>query len=213
VWTEGMFEYAYVTGDREALRAATGVCEWILRYMKGKPQIVRQDGREIGWPIIALVAGYKATWDRRYRDAAFELVDLYREKIDRFGEVANEEPPGTGYRLAGYGEYAGFEGMHKLWQVSGDEGLRRFALDLVESFIEQGHIGFHSHGRFMDLYALYAAYDMSKDAKWLELAKRFLPIALARPNWDGYFYRRIIHFLGMCHEHGLIDDSLVALKE
>ena len=42
--------------------------------MKGKPQIVKVDGREIGWPIIALVAGYKATWDKRYLDGAFEFV-------------------------------------------------------------------------------------------------------------------------------------------
>ncbi len=40
-----------------------------------------------------------------------------------------------------------------------------------------------------------------------------LSVALARPNWDGYFYRRIIHFLGLCHEHGLIDDAQVVLKD
>ena len=54
--------------------------------MKGKPHIVSQDGRETGWPIIALVAGYKATGDTRYRDAAFDLVNIYRE--DRqYGKV------------------------------------------------------------------------------------------------------------------------------
>lgn len=212
-WTEGMFEYAYVTGDREAFRAAVGICEWILRYMEGKPHIVGQDGRETGWPIIALAAGHRATGDKRYLDAAYRLVDIYRRKVAEHGELANNEPPGTGYCLQGYGEYAGFEGLHKLWELTGDDKLRRFALGIVESFIANGHISFHEHGRMMDLYALYAAYDMSRDPKWLELAKRFLPVALARPNWDGYFYRRIIHFLGLCHEQGLIDDSLVVLKE
>ena len=211
-WTEGMFEYAYVSGDREAFRAAVGICEWILRYMKGKPQIVRQDGRETGWPIIALVAGYRATWDSRYLEGANRLVELYREKIAQHGEVGNEEPPGTGYCLEGYGEYACFEGMHKLWQVTGDADLRALALSMLEQFLDRGHVEFHSHGRMMDLYAVYAAYDMSRDPKWLETAKRLLPIALARPDWDGYFYRRIIHFLGLCHEHGFIDDALVALK-
>ena len=223
-WTEGMFEYAYVTGDREAFRAAVGICEWILRYMKGKPQIVKQDGREIGWPIIALVAGYQATWDKRYLDGAFELVDYYRERIARYGELLNSEPPGTGYCLTGYGEYAGFEGMHKLWRVTRDqepfgselraELLRGFAVACMTQTLEAGYLNFTSPvGRAMDMYAVYALWDMTRDAQWLDLAKRCLPIVLGRPNWDGYFYRRIIHYLGLCHEQGWIDDNLVTLKD
>ncbi|MHB9105585.1 MAG: RIFT barrel domain-containing protein [Armatimonadota bacterium] len=210
-WTEGMFEYAYVTGDREAYRAAVGICEWILRFMDGKPQIVQVDGREIGWPIIALVAGYKATWDQRYLDGANRLVGYYRERVEQFGDLLNIEPPGTGYQLIGYGEYTGFEGMHKLWEVTGDEELRQFALTCIERAVERGHISFHGHGRMMDLYPIFAAYDMSHDPKWIELARDFIPIVLSRPDWSGYLYRRIIHFLGLCHDHGLLDDNQVVL--
>ena len=175
-WTEGMFEYAYITGDHEAFKAAVGICDWILRFMEAKPGLVKQDGREIGWPIMALAAGYQATGDRRYLDGAFRLVDFYREKIAVHGELANEEPPGTDYHLSGYGEYAGFEAMHKLWKVTGDESLRIFAYGLIEdSILNRGHIQFTGHGRFMDLYALYAAYDLSKDPKWIELARKMLP--------------------------------------
>jgi len=210
-WTEGMFEYAYLTGDREAFRAAVGLCDWILRFMEGKPHLVKQDGREIGWPIIALVAGYKATWDQKYLDAAYRLVDMYHEKVELYGDLVNNEPPGTGYQLEGYGEYAGFEGMHKLWEVTGDDELRIFALRCIDSALDKGHISFHSHGRMMDVYAIYAAYEMSGDEKYIEWARKFVPVVLARPDWNGYFYRRIIHFLGMCHRHGLIDDGQVAL--
>lgn len=214
IWTEGMFEYAYVSGDREAFKAAVGICDWILRWMDGKPHIVKQDGREIGWPIIALTAGYNATGDRRYRDAAFRLVDFYKEKIAAWGELANNEPPGTGYHLSGYGEYAGFEGLHKLWLATRDEALRAFTVGVLEEYIlRKGHIQFTGHGRFMDMYALYAAYDLSQDPKWLELARQALPFVLSRTTWDGYCYRRIIHFLGLCHEKGLIDDRLVALNQ
>lgn len=212
-WTEGLFAYACMTGDREAHRAAIGVCEWILRFMDGKPLLVQQDGREIGWPIIALVAGYRATWDQRYRDAAYRLVDYYRERMARYGDLCNTEPPGTGYQLIPYGEYTAYEGMHKLWQVTGDEELRAFALRCIETALEKGHISYHGHGRMMDLYALYAAYDMSGAARWVDEARRALPVALARPDWNGYFYRRIMHFLGMCHQLGLLDDALVALKD
>jgi len=214
IWTEGMFEYAYVSGDREAFRAAVGICDWILRWMEGKPHIVKQDGREIGWPIIALTAGYRATGDKRYLDAAYKLVDFYREKIAKWGELANNEPPGTGYHLSGYGEYAGFEGLHKLWLATKDDALRKFTLGILEEYIlQKGHIQFTGHGRFMDMYSLYAAYDMSMDLKWIELAKTALPFVLSRTDWNGYFYRRIIHFLGLCHEHGLIDDRQVTLNQ
>lgn len=211
-WTEGMFAYAYMTGDREAYRAAIGLCDWALRMMKGRPRIVKQDGREIGWPIIALTAGYEATGEARFRKGAFELVSYYHEKIAQHGFLANNEPPGTGYLLTSYGEYAGFEGMHKLWRATGDEALRKFASKLIGDFIDQGHISFYGHGRMMDLYAIYAVHDMTGDKKWIEVARKFAPIALARPNWNGYFYRRLIQFLGMCHEHGLLDDSQVVLS-
>ena len=210
-WTEGMFTYAYMTGDREAYRCAVGLCDWALRMMKGRPRIVKQDGREIGWPIIALTAGYVATGEERFRKGAFELVSYYHDKIAEHGFLANNEPPGTGYLLTSYGEYAGFEGMHKLWRATGDEKLRNFAADLIGGFIEQGHISVYGHGRMMDLYAIYAVFDMTGDKKWLEVARKFVPIALSRPNWNGYFYRRLIQFLGMCHEHDLIDDSQVVL--
>jgi hypothetical protein len=181
--------------------------------MVGKPHLVCQDGREIGWPIIALVAGYRATGDARYRAAAFELVDGYRAKVAQWGKLANSEPPGTGYVLDAYGEYAGFEGMHKLWLATRDESLRVFALSCIDQAIADGHIGFQGHGRFMDMYALYAACDMSsEDPKYLALAKRCLPIVLGRPDWNGYVYRRIMHYLGLCHRHGWIDDAQVHLN-
>jgi hypothetical protein len=212
-WTEGMFLYSYMTGDKEAYRAAVGQCEWCLRYMKARPKIVKQDGREIGWPIIALTAGYQATGNKRYLDACYELIELYHEKIRIHGRIANDEPPGSYYLAGAYGEYAGIEGMHKLWRVTKDEKVRTFVVELVTQFIEEGHIKFHSHGRFMDLYALYAVWDMTRDAKWLTLSQKYVKVALARPNWDGYFYRRVMHFLGMCHQHGLINDDLVVLKD
>ncbi len=212
-WTEGMFVYSYMSGDKEAYRAAVGQCEWALRYMKARPKIVKQDGREIGWPIIALTAGYQATGDKRYLKGCYDLIDLYHEKVRVHGRIANTEPPGAGYVVGAYGEYAGIEGMHKFWRVTKDEKVRQFVVDLVTQFIDEGHIKFHSHGRFMDLYALYAVWDMTRDPKWLELSQRYVKVALARPNWDGYFYRRVMHFLGMCHQNGLINDDLVVLKD
>jgi hypothetical protein len=212
-WTEGLFEYAYLTGDREAYRVAVGICDWILRFMKGKPHLVKQDGREIGWPLIALVAGYQATWDKKYLDGAFELVQYYREKVAQWGELLNNEPPGAGYCLILYAEYTGFEGMHKLWELTRDEELREFAVQCMEKAYEHSYLDMTNPvTRGMDMYMIVAAYEMSRDAKWLEIAKRFLPVVLARPNWDGYTYRRIIHYLGFCHEQGWIDDNLVVLK-
>jgi rhamnogalacturonyl hydrolase YesR len=212
-WTEGMFEYAYVSGDREAFRAAVGICDWILRWMKGKPHLVAQDGREIGWPIIALVAGYRATDDKRYLDACWELVGYYHEKVAKYGELLNNEPPGANYVASLYGEYAGFEGLHKLWLLTGDEALRKFTVECIASAIERGTIDpMNPVSRSCDMYAIYALCDMTKDAKWLDLAKSYLPIVLGRADWDGYMYRRIMQYLKLCHDQGWIEDNQVALK-
>lgn len=65
-WTEGLLSYYYLTGDERALDAARGIADFLVRV----PPDTGARPRQWGWPIIALVATYRATGDEKYLTAA-----------------------------------------------------------------------------------------------------------------------------------------------
>ena len=85
-----------------------------------------------------------------------------------------------------YGEYTGFEGMHKLWELTARRRPATDSLSAVWIVRRRRRCSipktFHSHGPTDGHVHDVAAYDMSGgDPKWLEVGKRFLSIVLAAP--------------------------------
>ena len=66
-WTQGSLAYYFLTGDERGLSAARGVADYLAGRAHG---VLRGNPRQWGWPIIALLAVYDATADRRYLEAA-----------------------------------------------------------------------------------------------------------------------------------------------
>ena len=64
-WTEGLISYHRLTGDERALAAARGIADALVSKV-GRAR----NPRQFGWPMLALVAVYDATGERRYLDAA-----------------------------------------------------------------------------------------------------------------------------------------------
>ncbi len=88
-WTEGLLDYYVLTGRREALDAAVGVAENILRHMD-QPHM-RQPGassvREGGWALRALVGMWVATGEQRWRDEARGIIDRFLAWAAEYGAL------------------------------------------------------------------------------------------------------------------------------
>jgi len=88
-WTEGLLDYYFFTGRREALDAARLVAENILRHLD-RPHMKTPGAtsvREGGWALRALVGMWIGTGEDRWRDEARKLVSMYLDWFDRYGAL------------------------------------------------------------------------------------------------------------------------------
>jgi len=88
-WTEGLLDYYFLTGRREALEAAHSVAENIMRHM-AEPRMStpgEASVREGGWALRAMVGMYLGTGEEKYRAEARRLVDMYLDWFDRYGAL------------------------------------------------------------------------------------------------------------------------------
>ena len=88
-WTEGLLDYYFFTGRREALDAARSVVENVLRHME-RPHMKtpgETSVREGGWALRALVGMWIGTGEDRWRDEARKLVTMYLDWFDRYGAL------------------------------------------------------------------------------------------------------------------------------
>ncbi len=77
-WTEGLLDYYFLTGRKEALDAARSIGENILRHLE-KPAMKEAGAtqvRESGWALRALVGLYLATGEERWKEESSRIVHL-----------------------------------------------------------------------------------------------------------------------------------------
>jgi hypothetical protein len=86
-WVEGLLDYYHHTGEAEALDAAIGVGDNILRLL-AQPTFERPGSfqvRELGWALVALAALHEETGEGRYLAEAARLVDMFVAWRAEFG--------------------------------------------------------------------------------------------------------------------------------
>ena len=214
-FTELLFAYA-LTGDKEFLDAAGRTCDNLVFWINDPWgfEIISCDGREAGQPLINLAWTYEFLPEPRYLQAMEKIVrECYMEKVERFGRLTylkpHEDMPLV--QFDGYGEWAAWEGLFWVWNVTRDEPLRAFLLEqferrLTEEKMETAATDFRAADYNVAAYAWY----LSGDRKWLDRVARPFRVAFRAVKWS-FAWVKSMYFIKLAFEHGIIDDDDVLI--
>ncbi len=139
---ESHFHRYHLTGDRRALEAGLRGAKWALRH--GRRALSQQ--RSVGHGVFALLAGYRATGDKKYLQAAKQICTVTRK--------------GIGAGIAA-------DGARSFYEVTGDEKARGHAVNMAREFLSRakdrpGIVGGDA------IQAVAFAYGRSGDEKFLD---------------------------------------------
>lgn len=86
-WVQGLLDYYHQTGEREALEAAGGIGENVLRLLR-LPMFRQKGGlnaRETGWGLRVLVALWEETGEPRWMEAADGIIRHFEIWMETYG--------------------------------------------------------------------------------------------------------------------------------
>jgi hypothetical protein len=118
-WTEGLITFHRFTGEARALAAARGIGDVLTRASSKA-----RNPRQLGWPMIALVALHDATGERRYLDAARTYADAARS--------LDPTPAAGDWKM---GILA--DGLAAVHAATGDDGLRRWLVAYADAIVAE----------------------------------------------------------------------------
>jgi hypothetical protein len=79
VWINGDLDYYYLTGDRRAREVALQAADAMASSM---PTSFHTHIRDLGWPMILVLAAYEATGDAKYLTAATQNWQVLKRHLD-----------------------------------------------------------------------------------------------------------------------------------
>ncbi len=215
-FTELLFAYA-LTGDDQFRKAAARVCDNLVFWINDPQGFdhICNDGREAGQPLINLAWCYRFIPEERYLAAMWKVV--------REGFMANaarhdgrlvymkprEDMPLLQYE--GYGEWAAWEGLYWVWELTRDEELREFLLSQFEWRLTEEQMRTHGSVRETDYNAAAYAWYMTEDPKWLHRVARPFAAMFRCAQWS-FGWIKAMYFIHLAFEHGIIRDEDVLIS-
>jgi len=126
-WIEGLIDYWLMTGDLLAGEACHRMGEWYVRQVESARFGAGGQERGLGWTHTGLTSIYRATWDKRYLDAAMEVQQWIFETQDPVRGVISvpisEQPSYEGGTTFMHGIVG--HGIARLYDVSHDPRVLR----------------------------------------------------------------------------------------
>jgi len=201
-WTEGILDYYFLTGQREALEGARSVAENIMRHM-ALPEM-RTPGeaavREGGWALRALVGMWHATGEESWKAEAKRIAHLFVEWFRCFGGLMAPHTDHTLPRTPFQNSITAVSlGQYLL--VEDDPAVRELIVAVVDDMIEHctGPDGVFFFSEFPAaqlaaptphvLDALTYAYRITGKIAYLKIAARNFAALMDQPkdawHWGG----------------------------
>lgn len=214
-FTELLFAYA-MTGDEEFKKGAQRVCDNLVFWVNDPTGFANlcADGRESGQPLINLAWTYEFIPEKRYLDAMQKIVrESFMERVKRHGSLVYMKPREDMplIRFASYGEWAAWEGLFCVWQLTRDEELRAFVLSQLEWRLKEDRMATGGIFRNTDYNVAAYAYYMTGDRAWLDRVARPFRVMFRGVQWP-FGYIKSMYFLKLAFEYGLVKDEEVLLS-
>ncbi|NQU10186.1 hypothetical protein HQ590_05320 [bacterium] len=212
-FTELLFAYA-LTGDEEYRAAARRGCENLLHWINTPEgfRIISGDQREAGQPMINLTWCWHFHRDPRYLAACEKIVrDYLMANTAKYGRMLDEKPVGMPVKIVRYGDYAAFEGMYWLWEITRDEPLRQFLLGQLDWRLTLPYVNaFGAHRSGADFHPAAYGYLLTGDRSWLDRVGKPFRAAFRAGQWQLDFSHSM-YFIKPAFELGLITDDDVTV--
>jgi hypothetical protein len=214
-FTELLFAYA-LTGDEEFKRGAKCVCDCLTFWINDPVGFghVSADGRESGQPLINLAWCYQFIPDPRYLAAMKKVVQgSFMDKVKKYGHLTYMKPREKMplIRSDGYGEWAAWEGLYWVWELTRDEELRKFMLSQLDWRLQERRMLTSGDSRGMDYNAAAYAYYLSGDRQWLDRVARPFRAMFRGSVWQ-YEWTKSMYYIKLAFEHGIVKDDDVLIS-
>ena len=138
-WIEGSIDYWLLTGDPLAGETAVRMGDWYVGRVDAFSFGAGGQERGQGWTLTALTSIYRATWDRRYLDAAQRVQDWINAWQDPVRGVISvpisEQPSYEGGTTFMHGIVA--HGVARLHEATGDPTTLRSLRGLSEWIVTE----------------------------------------------------------------------------
>jgi len=213
-FTELLFAYA-LTGDREYLEGARRGCDNLSFWVEDPHgfEVICGDGREAGQPLINLAWAYEFLPEPRYLAAMNKVVrEGFMAKVARHGRLTYMKPREDMplVRYDGYGEWAAWEGLFWVWQVTKDDALRRFLLEQFEWRLTEARMATSGGYRATDYNAAAYAWYLTGDRQWLDRVARAFRVSFRCVDWP-FAWIKSMYYIKLAFEHGIVKDDDVFL--
>jgi len=197
-WVEGLLDFYHFTGKREALEKALAIGENIMRHLRS-PTFQRLgyfQARDTGWALLALLALYRETYDKRYLEVSKEIVKSFLEWKEKFGTFLAPYTNHTQIRVPFMITIAANSLMRYYW-ITNDERVKKTIIevtdDLIEHAVMRGGIVYYKELPSLQargatphlLETLSYAYELTRDQKYLKTALHQLEYMLDRGSRRG----------------------------
>ena len=114
-------------------------------------------------------------------------------------------------RHESYGEWAAWEGLFWVWELTRDEELRNFILGQLEWRLTEERMGTAGSFRSTDYNVAAYAYLMTGDRSWLDRVARAFQVLFRATAWP-FAWIKSMYFIKLAFEHGLIRDEDVLIS-